>query len=757
MAGIDDHASLTGDWSLPNPSPRTFFSSELGDDIGSGSFSELLGENRNEGPFVGSEIQTVPTSTKEDDFASGGVSGDRFSESGIFPGQKSSSRGGLSERMAARAGFNAPRLNTAGIRSPNLSSSSPKVRSPYLTIPPGLSPTTLLDSPVFLSNSLAQPSPTTGKFPFALNGNSRSSILISEARDRSKDNLFEDTNTSSFAFKPLMESNSSFFPGAANKVIILLEFSFDFKFESLHINLIQLTLATTQQSFPTIEVSVQSENSHLSRSLVTNKIHSQMQNGLHPQAEFSRSSIEKDTGGNDITSDPRVSDTAIGNTEHSPLLDDQQDGGDQKGGGDSNSMVVAGAPSEDGYNWRKYGQKQVKGSEFPRSYYKCTNPNCQVKKKVERSLEGHITEIIYKGAHNHPKPPPNRRSAVGSSNVYSDMQLDIPEQAGAQAGADDYPVWASTQQGPVGGGPNWRHDNLEVTSSTSVDPKLCDPSTSLQAQNDPQLETGDAMDVLSTLSNDEDEDDWGTHGSVSLGYDGEGDESESKRRRTDACPMEVSGATRAIREPRVVVQTTSEVDILDDGYRWRKYGQKVVKGNPNPRSYYKCTNAGCTVRKHVERASHDLKSVITTYEGKHNHDVPAARNSSHVNSGTSSTVPSQAAQTNVHRPGPHDSMGRFERPASLASFDLSRRQQLGPSPGISFGMSQPGLASLTMAGLGSSQGKLPVHPYLGQQMGFMMPKEEPKESSMLESGLNLSNGSSVYNQIMSRLPLGPQL
>lgn len=33
----------------------------------------------------------------------------------------------------------------------------------------------------------------------------------------------------------------------------------------------------------------------------------------------------------------------------------------------------------------------------------------------------------------------------------------------------------------------------------------------------------------------------------------------------------------------MVVQTTSEVDILDDGYRWRKYGQKVVKGNPNPR------------------------------------------------------------------------------------------------------------------------------------------------------------------------------
>ncbi|KAE8693259.1 putative WRKY transcription factor 20 [Hibiscus syriacus] len=99
--------------------------------------------------------------------------------------------------------------------------------------------------------------------------------------------------------------------------------------------------------------------------------------------------------------------------------------------------------------------------------------------------------------------------------------------------------------------------------------------------------------------------------------------------------IDITPVVKPIREPRVVVQTVSEVDILDDGYRWRKYGQKVVRGNPNPRSYYKCTNVGCPVRKHIERASHDPKAVITTYEGKHNHDVPTAKTSSHDTAGPS--------------------------------------------------------------------------------------------------------------------------
>jgi len=37
------------------------------------------------------------------------------------------------------------------------------------------------------------------------------------------------------------------------------------------------------------------------------------------------------------------------------------------------------------------------------------------------------------------------------------------------------------------------------------------------------------------------------------------------------------------RGTRVVFRTKSEIEIMDDGYKWRKYGKKRVKNSPNPR------------------------------------------------------------------------------------------------------------------------------------------------------------------------------
>jgi len=65
----------------------------------------------------------------------------------------------------------------------------------------------------------------------------------------------------------------------------------------------------------------------------------------------------------------------------------------------------------------------VEGSENPRSYYKCTYHSCSMKKKVERSLaDGRITQIVYNGAHNHPKPLSTRRSSSGGVAAAEDQQ-----------------------------------------------------------------------------------------------------------------------------------------------------------------------------------------------------------------------------------------------------------------------------------------------------------------------------------------------
>ncbi|CAA7389235.1 unnamed protein product [Spirodela intermedia] len=113
---------------------------------------------------------------------------------------------------------------------------------------------------------------------------------------------------------------------------------------------------------------------------------------------------------------------------------------DSKDGGRTSTRRVAAvegnldALPDDGYTWRKYGQKNILHSRFPRSYYRCTHKNfygCEAKKQVQRLDDDPYTyEITYCGDHScrtSPTPYPIIDDAgTGGREVGSVAQTQHP-------------------------------------------------------------------------------------------------------------------------------------------------------------------------------------------------------------------------------------------------------------------------------------------------------------------------------------------
>ncbi|XP_057533626.1 WRKY transcription factor 22 [Amaranthus tricolor] len=78
--------------------------------------------------------------------------------------------------------------------------------------------------------------------------------------------------------------------------------------------------------------------------------------------------------------------------------------------------VPAEGLSSDMWAWRKYGQKPIKGSPYPRGYYRCSSSKgCLARKQVERNRSDPKMFIVtYTAEHNHPMPT-HRNSLAGST------------------------------------------------------------------------------------------------------------------------------------------------------------------------------------------------------------------------------------------------------------------------------------------------------------------------------------------------------
>ncbi|KAL2346848.1 hypothetical protein Fmac_000848 [Flemingia macrophylla] len=80
------------------------------------------------------------------------------------------------------------------------------------------------------------------------------------------------------------------------------------------------------------------------------------------------------------------------------------------------SSKVADIPADE-YSWRKYGQKPIKGSPYPRGYYKCSSVRgCPARKHVERASDDPTMLIVtYEGEHRHSATHDNvSESTLGS-------------------------------------------------------------------------------------------------------------------------------------------------------------------------------------------------------------------------------------------------------------------------------------------------------------------------------------------------------
>ncbi|TKY73117.1 WRKY transcription factor 32 [Spatholobus suberectus] len=250
------------------------------------------------------------------------------------------------------------------------------------------------------------------------------------------------------------------------------------------------------------------------------------------------------------------------------------------GGTTLSSVSVARASASDGYNWRKYGQKQVKSPTGSRSYYRCTHSNCGAKKIKFCDHSGHVIEIVYKSQHSH--DPPHKIDSTKESNVLPSSEPKVE---------------SSVPKQPI---------RVLNDSDPSSSPEV--PLQEAPCSADKNLENS---------SN-------GENGKVVLKEEHVNDP-EPKRRLNKGDLTCLDSAVKPGKKPKFVVHAAEDVGISGDGYRWRKYGQKLVKGNPHFRNYYRCTSAGCPVRKHIETAVDNSKALIITYKGVHDHDMPVPK------------------------------------------------------------------------------------------------------------------------------------
>ncbi|MCL7028502.1 hypothetical protein MKW94_028597 [Papaver nudicaule] len=119
---------------------------------------------------------------------------------------------------------------------------------------------------------------------------------------------------------------------------------------------------------------------------------------------------------------------------------------------------------------------------------------------------------------------------------------------------------------------------------------------------------------------------------------------------------------------------------VEDGYSWRKYGQKDIFGAKHPRGYYRCTHKnaqGCQATKQIQRTDKDTSIFRVMYIGRHT-CIQAA----HLQPGQPRKIPEQ--RDVKRRKKSSETLINFETDSHIETKDLGTAQAILKSPSFSF-------------------------------------------------------------------------